>query len=140
VLTVSHFIEARTPKAKIVNSGSVCAIQETLWMVPRYNLQKGDGKLAKERAMGLEDFFKGGNIVTGLAIGIGAAVVAPAITPVLRPIAKSLLKAGLMAYDQGRVALAEFNEHTSDMLAEARSELAEAGHESHAAASEGGAE
>lgn len=77
--------------------------------------------------MGLEDVFKGGNIVTGLAIGIGAAVVAPAITPVLRPIAKSLLKAGLIAYDQGRVALAEFNEHTSDMLAEARAELAEAG-------------
>ncbi|MBV9530846.1 MAG: DUF5132 domain-containing protein [Bradyrhizobium sp.] len=66
-------------------------------------------------------------MVTGLAIGIGAAVVAPVITPVLRPIAKSLLKAGLIAYDQGRVALAELNEHTSDMLAEARSELADTG-------------
>jgi hypothetical protein len=76
----------------------------------------------------LEDLFKGGNIVTGLAIGIGAAVVAPAIAPVLRPIAKSLLKAGLVAYDQGRVAFAELNEQTSDIVAEARSELAEAGH------------
>ncbi|WP_407175041.1 DUF5132 domain-containing protein [Bradyrhizobium sp. STM 3562] len=75
-----------------------------------------------------EDLFKGGNIVTGLAIGIGAAVVAPVITPVLRPIAKSLLKAGLVAYDQGRVAFAELNEQTSDLVAEARSELAEAGH------------
>jgi hypothetical protein len=76
----------------------------------------------------LEDVFKGGNIVTGLAMGIGAAVVAPVITPVLRPIAKSLLKAGLVAYDQGRVALAELNEQTSDLVAEARSELAETGH------------
>ena len=86
--------------------------------------------------MALEDLFKGGNIVTGLAIGIGAAVVAPAITPVLRPIAKSLLKAGLIAYDQGRVAFAGLNEQTSDLVAEARSELAEAGH----AAAEGTAE
>ncbi len=83
-----------------------------------------------------EDMFKGGNIVTGLAIGIGAAVIAPAIMPVLRPVAKSLLKAGLIAYDQGRVALAELNEQTGDILAEARSELAEAGH----AAGEAGSE
>ncbi len=87
--------------------------------------------------MALEDLFKGGNIVTGLAIGIGAAVVAPAITPVLRPIAKSLLKAGLVAYDQGRVAFAELNEHTSDLVAEARSELAEAGHTEHGAPATG---
>jgi hypothetical protein len=45
----------------------------------------------------------------------------------LRPIAKSILKAGLIAYDQGRVALAEFNEQTGDMLAEARAELAQTG-------------
>jgi hypothetical protein len=75
--------------------------------------------------MALEDIFKGGNIVTGLAIGIGAAVIAPAVTPVLRPVAKSLLKAGLIAYDHGRAALTELNEHTSDIIAEARSELAE---------------
>ncbi|WP_024508596.1 DUF5132 domain-containing protein [Bradyrhizobium sp. ARR65] len=85
----------------------------------------------------LEDVFKGGNIVTGLAIGIGAAVVAPAIMPVLRPVAKSLLKAGLVAYDQGRVAFAELNEQTSDLVAEARSELAEAGHSAEAAAEAG---
>lgn len=72
-----------------------------------------------------EDIFKGGNIITGLAIGIGAGVVAPALMPVLRPIAKTVIKAGLVAYDQGRVALAELNEQTGDVLAEARSELAE---------------
>ena len=73
-----------------------------------------------------EDIFKGGNLVTGLAIGIGAAVVAPVVIPALRPIAKSIIKAGLIAYDQGRVAFAELNEHTGDILAEARSELADA--------------
>jgi hypothetical protein len=72
-----------------------------------------------------EDIFKGGNIVTGLAIGIGAAVLAPAVIPALKPIAKSIIKAGLIAYDQGRVALAELNEQTGDMMAEARAELAE---------------
>jgi hypothetical protein len=72
-----------------------------------------------------EDIFKGGNIVAGLAIGIGVAVVAPALIPALRPIAKSIIKAGLIAYDQGRVALAELNEHTGDIVAEARVELAE---------------
>jgi Protein of unknown function (DUF5132) len=72
-----------------------------------------------------EDMFKGGSIVTGLAVGIGAAVFAPVLIPALRPIAKSIIKAGLIAYDQGRVALAEFNEQTGDIVAEARAELAE---------------
>jgi Protein of unknown function (DUF5132) len=74
-----------------------------------------------------EDLFRGGNIVAGLAIGIGAAVVAPVLIPALRPVAKSIIKAGLIAYDQGRVALAELNEHTGDIMAEARAELAEVG-------------
>lgn len=73
-----------------------------------------------------EDAFKGVGIMMGLAAGIGAAVVAPVVIPALRPVAKSILKAGLIAYDQGRVALAELNEQTGDILAEARAELAEA--------------
>jgi hypothetical protein len=71
----------------------------------------------------LDDAFKGGGIVMGVAAGIGAALVAPVLIPALRPIAKSILKAGLMAYDQGRVAFAELNEQTGDILAEARAEL-----------------
>jgi Protein of unknown function (DUF5132) len=74
-----------------------------------------------------EDMFKGGNIITGLAIGIGATIVAPAVIPVLRPLAKSVIKAGLIAYDQSKVVLAEFNEHTGDIVAEVRSELADSG-------------
>jgi hypothetical protein len=73
-----------------------------------------------------EDLFKGGNIVAGLAIGIGAAVLAPVIIPALRPIAKTIIKTGLIAYDQGRLAVAHLGERTGDIMAEAQSELADA--------------
>jgi hypothetical protein len=73
----------------------------------------------------LEDIFKGGNIIAGLAIGIGAALLAPVVVPVLRPLAKSAIKAGMMAYDEAMVALAELNETAGDIFAEARSEMAE---------------
>ena len=76
----------------------------------------------------VEDMFKGGGIITGLAVGVGMALVAPIVIPVLRPMAKSVIKAGLLAYDQGRVAVAEMAERTEDILAEARAEMAEAGH------------
>jgi Protein of unknown function (DUF5132) len=73
----------------------------------------------------LDDAFKGGGIMMAIAAGVGAALVAPVVMPALRPIAKSVLKAGLMAYDQGRVALAELNEQTGDIMAEARAELSQ---------------
>jgi uncharacterized protein DUF5132 len=74
----------------------------------------------------IEDLFKGGNIVTGLAIGVGATVIAPLVTPILRPIAKTAIKAGLAAYDQGRAAFSELSEATGDIVAEAREEMAPA--------------
>lgn len=74
-----------------------------------------------------EDVFKGGNIVTGLAIGVGTAVVAPLIMPavggLLRPAAKTVIKGGILAYDQGRQAMARLGESASDMVAEARSDV-----------------
>lgn len=70
-----------------------------------------------------EDAFKNGNIATGLAVGIGAAVLIPLAMPVIRPLSKAAVKAGLMAYDQGRVAFAELSERTNDLVAEARSEM-----------------
>jgi hypothetical protein len=75
----------------------------------------------------VEDMFKGGNVMTGLAVGIGAAVVVPVVAPLLRPLAKSVIKAGLIAYDQGRAAMAELNERTGDMVSEARTEMARVG-------------
>jgi hypothetical protein len=73
----------------------------------------------------IEDALKGGNIVTGLAIGVGAVVLAPLAVPLLRPLTKTVLKAGLVAYDQARVTVAEMNEQASDLIAEARSEMGE---------------
>jgi Protein of unknown function (DUF5132) len=78
----------------------------------------------------VEDMFKGGNIVTGLAIAAGAAIVVPVVAPLLRPLVKSVIKVGLVAYDQGRVALNELNERTGDIVGEARSEMARPGDES----------
>jgi hypothetical protein len=73
-----------------------------------------------------EDALKGGNVLTGLAVGIGLVVLAPAVVPALRPMAKSMIKAGVVAYEQGRQMLAELSETTSDLVAEARQELAAA--------------
>src|SRR3954465_15477365 len=57
----------------------------------------------KEAAMSLvEDMFKGGNVGTGIVAVLGAAVVAPVVLPVVRTLAKTVIKAGLVAYDQGR--------------------------------------
>jgi hypothetical protein len=74
---------------------------------------------------GIEDVFKGGNVVTGLAIGVGATVLAPIVAPILRPLAKTALKAGVVAYDQGRAALAEFNKGAEQLVSEVRQEMAE---------------
>lgn len=75
----------------------------------------------------VEDLFKG-NIVTGLAVGVGALVlgpvVAPTITAIVRPAAKAAIKAGIYVYDRGAEALAQLNEQAGDIVAEARSEIA----------------
>jgi Protein of unknown function (DUF5132) len=80
--------------------------------------------------MGLFDNGFKGNILTGLAIGIGASVLAPAIIPVLaniaKPVAKAALKSGLVLYEKGMETFAETKEVVEDLLAEAKAELAEA--------------
>lgn len=73
-----------------------------------------------------DDVFKGGNIITGLAVGIGTAVLLPAVVPavstLLRPAAKAAIKGGILAYDRGRQAMAQMSEMASDMVAEARAD------------------
>ena len=75
----------------------------------------------------VEDMFKGSNIVTGLAIGLGGMILAPVIVPLLggiaRPIAKLAIQGGLSLYEKGRGMVAETGEAISDLVAEARSEL-----------------
>jgi hypothetical protein len=46
----------------------------------------------------VDDILNGGNVLTGLAIGVGALVVVPLVGPVLRPAAKAAIKGGLIAY------------------------------------------
>jgi len=50
-------------------------------------------------------------MVTGAAIG-----------PIVRPLAKIAVKAGLAAYDQGRVAVAELTEHAGGIDASGSTE------------------
>jgi len=45
-----------------------------------------------------EDIVVGGNLMTGLAIGVGALVVLPLAAPLLRPVAKTAIKGGILAY------------------------------------------
>ena len=76
----------------------------------------------------LENGIKG-NLMTGLAIGIGAAVLAPVVIPVIasvaKPLAKAAIKGGIQLYERGKEAFAEVSEVVEDMVAEAKSELAQ---------------
>ena len=79
---------------------------------------------------GVDDLFKG-NIVTGLAVGVGIAILAPLVTPILvsvgKPLAKSMIKTGMLLYEKGRETAAELGEVFEDLVAEAKVELEGAG-------------
>jgi peptide subunit release factor 1 (eRF1) len=71
-----------------------------------------------------------GNILSGLAVGIGAAIIAPAVMPivasVVKPLAKAAIKGGIIFYEKGRETIAEVSEMVEDIVAEAKAEMAEA--------------
>ena len=75
----------------------------------------------------VEDVFKGGNIVTGLAIGVGVLILAPLVLPVVvgivKPLAKAAIRGGAALYKTGRDAVTEVGEAVSDGVAEAKAEL-----------------
>jgi hypothetical protein len=80
----------------------------------------------------LDDVFKGGNLLTGLALGLGTLIVAPFALPLLRPVAKTIIKAGLLAYGEGSRAIAQLSHATADIVTEAQSELRQnSGNHSH---------
>lgn len=68
-----------------------------------------------------------GNIIGGLAIGIGTAILAPVIIPVLasiaKPLAKAAIKGGITVYEKNKEVIAEVKEVIEDLVAEARAEL-----------------
>jgi hypothetical protein len=84
-----------------------------------------------------------GNVVTGLAIGLGVAVLGPVLVPlvagVAKPLAKAAIKGGLTLYEKGKETMAEAGEVIEDLIAESRSELAEAHKQAAAAAMPGAA-
>lgn len=71
----------------------------------------------------LEDMFKG-NAMTGVAIGAAALLLGPTVLPTigraLRPVAKTVIKGGIVLY---RETIAGIGELTTDLVAEAKSEL-----------------
>ena len=75
----------------------------------------------------VEDVFKGGNIVTGLAIGVGVLILAPVVVPIVvgivKPLAKVAVRGGVALYKVGRDAASEAGEAVSDIAAEAKAEL-----------------
>jgi len=78
----------------------------------------GDLLMEQTQMALLENMFKG-NLLTGLAVGLGALLLVPMVGPVLRPAVKAVIKGGMIAY-QG---LAEVGDIASDIVAEARAEL-----------------
>jgi hypothetical protein len=72
-----------------------------------------------------------GNIITGLAIGVGTAILAPVVIPMIasiaKPLAKAAIKGGIMLYEKNREFIAEATEVVEDLVAEARAELDTAG-------------
>lgn len=79
--------------------------------------------------MALFDGLLRSNVVTGLAVGIGAMVLAPVVVPAVaraaKPVAKAAIKGGLMLYVRSRETLAELGEVAEDVYAEATSEFAQ---------------
>jgi hypothetical protein len=67
-----------------------------------------------------------GRLVTALVAGIAGGLVAPLVYPVLarnaRPVTRRAFKLGIAAVERGRELAAEFGEHASDLMAEARAE------------------
>jgi hypothetical protein len=52
-----------------------------------------------------DDILNGGNLATGVLVGVGALIAWPLLSPIARPASKSLIKAGLIAYQTGGAAI-----------------------------------
>lgn len=69
-------------------------------------------------------------VVEGLGVpGITAIVLLPVLVPVAagigKPIAKAMVKGGIVLYEKGKGVVAEVGERFEDIVAEAKSELAD---------------
>jgi len=77
----------------------------------------------------IEDMFKG-NALTGVAVGAAALFLGPTVLPTigraLRPVATTMIKGGIMLY---RETVNGIGELTTDLVAEAKSELEQDRHD-----------
>ena len=73
----------------------------------------------------LDDILKG-DMLTGLAVGLGIVLIAPVAGQVLRPAAKAVVKGGILAYH----SVGAFGEAVGDIVAKVQHELTEAEPES----------
>lgn len=71
----------------------------------------------------LDDIVSGGNVVTGLAIGVGTLVIVPLVGPALRPAAKSAIKGGLIAYREATRLIAGAVKEVENVVGEAQQEI-----------------
>jgi len=76
------------------------------------------------------------NTLIGIGVAILVPIVARAVAPFVRPVARSALKMGVVTYEKGREAIAEFGEIVDDMVAEVREELRAGREEAEAAMEE----
>jgi hypothetical protein len=77
------------------------------------------------------------NLLVGAAVVLVAPIVAPALFAGIRPVAKTVVKGGVFVFDKAREVVAEAGEQMSDIVAEARAELAESAAAASTAASWG---
>jgi Protein of unknown function (DUF5132) len=63
------------------------------------------------------------NVPTVL-LGVGTVLLAPFLLPTLRPLTKTVVKSGLLVGGKARELVSEAGEQLSDIVAEARSEIA----------------
>jgi hypothetical protein len=70
------------------------------------------------------------DVTKGIAIGAGLVLLVPlaavTLAPMARPLLRQALKTGMLAYEKGQEALAEFGETFEDVAAEVQAELREA--------------
>jgi hypothetical protein len=90
----------------------------------------------------IEDVTKGSmaTILVGIGVALAIPTVLPALASGLRPLAKAVIKGGVLVYDAAKEAVAEAGEQFNDLVAEARTELAESGKAEAAAGTGAGTE
>lgn len=76
--------------------------------------------------MAIFSSWKGG-LLLGLIVGAGAGfalpVIAPSVGKAARPKVKAAVRAGLLAFERGRVALEDLREQADDLVAETMAEM-----------------